>query len=85
MTTDRINHFLFGDYATDGDYTEEFLEFYRTLDAHIGELRDLLDSETTLIIASDHGFTHLTHEVYLNQWLVERVAQILDRRPPRPQ
>jgi len=72
MTTDRINHFLFGDYATDGDYTEEFLEFYRTLDAHIGELRDLLDSETTLIIASDHGFTHLTHEVYLNQWLVEK-------------
>ena len=71
MTTDRVNHFLFGDYATDGDYAEEFLEFYRTLDAYIGELRDLLDSETTLIIASDHGFTHLTHEVYLNQWLAD--------------
>ena len=71
MTTDRMNHFLFGDYATDGEYAEEFLEFYRTLDAYIGEVRQMLDSETTLIVASDHGFTHLTHEVYLNKWLEE--------------
>jgi predicted AlkP superfamily phosphohydrolase/phosphomutase len=71
MTTDRVNHFLFGDYATDGEYAEEFLEFYRTLDAYIGEIRQLLGSETTLIVASDHGFTHLTHEVYLNKWLEE--------------
>ena len=71
MTTDRVNHFLFGDYETDGEYADEFLEFYRTLDAYIGEIRQLLDAETTLIVASDHGFTHLTHEVYLNKWLEE--------------
>ena len=71
MTTDRVNHFLFGDYATDGEYADEFLEFYRTLDAYIGEINQQLDDETTLIIASDHGFTHLTHEVYLNQWLAD--------------
>ena len=71
MTTDRVNHFLFGEYATDGEYAEEFLEFYRTLDAYIGEVRELLDSETTLIVASDHGFTHLRHEVSLNKWLKE--------------
>ena len=69
MTTDRVNHFLFGDYATDGEYAEEFLEFYQTLDAYIGEVQQLIDPETTLIVASDHGFTHLTHEVYLNKWL----------------
>ncbi|MDB2262051.1 alkaline phosphatase family protein [Halorubrum ezzemoulense] len=71
MTTDRVNHFLFGDYATDGEYADEFLDFYQTLDAYIGEVRQLIDSETTLIVASDHGFTHLTHEVYLNKWLEE--------------
>jgi predicted AlkP superfamily phosphohydrolase/phosphomutase len=69
MTTDRVNHFLFGDYATDGEYAEEFLEFYQTLDAYIGEVQQLIDPETTLIVASDHGFTRLTHEVYLNKWL----------------
>ena len=72
MTTDRVNHFLFGDYANGGEYAEAFLEFYRTLDAYIGGIRQTLDEETTLIIASDHGFTELTHEVYLNQWLADQ-------------
>jgi len=71
MSTDRVNHFLFGDYATEGKYKNEFLDFYRKLDAYIGEVRNMLDSDTDLIVASDHGFTHLVHDVYLNQWLVE--------------
>jgi predicted AlkP superfamily phosphohydrolase/phosphomutase len=69
MATDRVNHFLFGDYANDGEYAEEFLEFYRTLDEYIGELRALLDDETELVIASDHGFTELEYEVHCNRWL----------------
>ena len=69
MSTDRVNHFLFGDYATDGEYKTEFLEFYRTLDEYIGEIRELLDDDTTLIVASDHGFTRLEWEVNCNHWL----------------
>jgi predicted AlkP superfamily phosphohydrolase/phosphomutase len=69
MSTDRVNHFLFGDYATDGEYADEFLEFYRTLDEYIGELRSLLDETTELVIASDHGFTQLEYEVHCNRWL----------------
>jgi len=60
MSTDRVNHFLFGDYANDGEYKDDFLDFYRTLDEYIGEIRDSLDDDTTLIVASDHGFTELT-------------------------
>ena len=71
MSTDRVNHFLFGDYATDGEYKAEFLEFYRTLDEYIGELRAALDDDTTLIVASDHGFTRLEWEVNCNQFLAE--------------
>ncbi|MFC6765382.1 alkaline phosphatase family protein [Natrinema soli] len=71
MTTDRVNHFLFGDYATDGEYADEFLEFYRTLDEYIGDVRDRLDDDTTLVVASDHGFTQLEYEVNLNQWLAD--------------
>jgi len=71
MSTDRVNHFLFGDYATDGEYRPEFLEFYRTLDGYIGEIRDALDDDTTLIVASDHGFTRLEWEVNCNQFLAE--------------
>ncbi|EMA63039.1 alkaline phosphatase family protein [Halorubrum lipolyticum] len=71
MSTDRVNHFLFGDYENDGEYAEEFLEFYRTLDEYIGEIRDRLDDDTTLIVASDHGFTELTWEVNCNQFLAD--------------
>jgi len=69
MTTDRVNHFLFEHYEADGEYAEAFLEFYRTVDRYLGELRDLLDEETTMVVASDHGFTTLEHEVKCNVWL----------------
>jgi predicted AlkP superfamily phosphohydrolase/phosphomutase len=69
MTTDRVNHFLFKHYEEDGEYREEFLDFYRTLDRYIGELRAALDDDVTLVIASDHGFTSLDYEVHCNEWL----------------
>jgi predicted AlkP superfamily phosphohydrolase/phosphomutase len=71
MTTDRVNHFLFKDYAQDGEYKEEFLEFYAKLDRYLGELRTMLDEDTTMVVASDHGFTTLDHEVKCNVWLEE--------------
>ncbi len=71
MTTDRVNHFLFKHYAEDGEYREEFLEFYAKVDRYLGELRELLDDETTMVVASDHGFTTLEWEVKCNVWLEE--------------
>ena len=71
MTTDRVNHFLFKHYAEDGEYKEEFLEFYSKLDEYLGTLRGLLDDETTMVVASDHGFTSLDYEVKCNIWLEE--------------
>jgi predicted AlkP superfamily phosphohydrolase/phosphomutase len=69
MTTDRVNHFLFEDYEKDGENKEAFLDFYRKVDDYIGQIRDMLDDDTTLIVASDHGFTTLEHEVHCNRWL----------------
>ena len=69
MTTDRVNHFLFGDYANDTDDADAFLEFYRSLDDYIGRIYDDLPEDVSLVIASDHGFTELVHEVNCNEWL----------------
>jgi len=69
MTTDRVNHFLFEDYETDGEYAEEFLEFYRQVDEYLGDLRERLPEDVTMIVASDHGFTTLEQEVHCNEWL----------------
>jgi uncharacterized sulfatase len=69
MTTDRVNHFLFKHYARGGEYREEFVDFYRKVDRYLGELRGMLDDDTTMLVASDHGFTTLEYEVHLNEWL----------------
>ncbi len=71
MTTDRVNHFLFKDYERDGEYKDEFFEFYQTVDDYIGQLRESLPEDVTLIVASDHGFTSLDYEVHFNAWLQE--------------
>jgi predicted AlkP superfamily phosphohydrolase/phosphomutase len=83
MTTDRVNHFLFKDYErlapgatgdTEGlkeENRELFLEFYRQVDEYIGEIRGMLPDDVTLVVASDHGFTSLDHEVNCNAWLRE--------------
>ncbi|MGM0590902.1 MAG: alkaline phosphatase family protein [Halobacteriota archaeon] len=69
MTTDRVNHFLFKDYERDGPNKDAFMEFYRTLDEYLGEIRSTLPEDVTLVIASDHGFTSLDYEVHCNEWL----------------
>jgi len=69
MATDRVNHFLFEDYETGGEYHDEFMEFYRKLDGYLGDLRESLADDVTMIVASDHGFTTERYEVKLNQWL----------------
>ncbi len=72
MATDRVNHFLFREYLNDGQYADDFLEFYRRLDEYIGAIREQLDDDTTLLVASDHGFTELEYEVNCNKWLADQ-------------
>ncbi|MFB6183566.1 MAG: alkaline phosphatase family protein [Haloarculaceae archaeon] len=69
MTTDRVNHFLFEHYERDGEYHEEFFEFYRKVDEYLGKLREMLPDDVTMMVASDHGFTTLDYEVHFNEWL----------------
>ncbi|KAA9398928.1 nucleotide pyrophosphatase [Haloarcula sp. CBA1130] len=69
MTTDRVNHFLFKDYERDGENQDAFLEFYKQVDAYLGDLRDRLPDDVTMVVASDHGFTSLDYEVHFNEWL----------------
>jgi predicted AlkP superfamily phosphohydrolase/phosphomutase len=65
--TDRLHHFFF-DAAFDGSHAfhDDFIAYYRRADALMGELFDGLGSETRLIVLSDHGFTRLKTQVYVN-------------------
>jgi predicted AlkP superfamily phosphohydrolase/phosphomutase len=53
-----------------GQYHDIILDCYRKADVLVGRLINALaDSETDVIILSDHGFGPLHKDVYLNEWL----------------
>lgn len=73
METDRLHHFMW-QYMEDDDprYGPKFIDAYRQIDKLAGQIVDKLRDDDQLIILSDHGFTSLKKEVYLNVWLEEQ-------------
>jgi len=75
--TDRLHHYLW-DALDDSThpYHEAFLDYYRRVDSFIGNIhsrfRRLTDEDEPaagIFILSDHGFTGVKQEFYLNAWL----------------
>jgi predicted AlkP superfamily phosphohydrolase/phosphomutase len=75
--TDRLQHFLWNAYTdTEHSHHKKFLDYYRQIDQVIAyvtkSFRRLNESDEGLFLLSDHGFTGIEQEVYLNVWLEER-------------
>lgn len=81
--TDRLHHYLWSA-LVDGKHEQHkfFIDFYRELDAFIGEVYGRVDDNTSLIMLSDHGFTEIKKEVYLNTWLREKGYLKFKKEPP---
>ena len=72
METDRLHHFYWEEMEQGHErYAPAFLDFYRRVDAVLGEVRSWLDDDTALVVLSDHGFCTIRQEVYVNTWLRE--------------
>jgi predicted AlkP superfamily phosphohydrolase/phosphomutase len=71
--TDRLHHYLWVA-LQDEKHPEHkfFLDFYKTLDVFIGDMFIRAGDKLPFLILSDHGFTTIKKEVYLNIWLKER-------------
>jgi len=70
--TDRLQHF-FIDCAAEGKYFPKFERFYREIDSLIGQLARAAQKDGAVFLTcSDHGFTVIKTEVYLNNWLIEQ-------------
>ena len=72
METDRLHHF-FWEYMETGHsvWREKFYQFYNRIDKLLGEIILSIPEEIPLMLLSDHGFTSLKKEVYLNKWLTD--------------
>jgi predicted AlkP superfamily phosphohydrolase/phosphomutase len=69
--TDRLQHLYWDKLMPDdgADPDPIVARYYRQVDEHIGDLRDKLEPEDTLLIVSDHGFVKLHGNFMTNEWL----------------
>jgi len=81
--TDRLHHFFF-DASEDAShpYNRDFIDYYRRIDSFFGRLSTLIGTDTRLIVLSDHGFTRLRTQVYLNHILRTRGYLMFKRTDP---
>ncbi len=71
--TDRLHHYLW--VALDDESHPQhdfFIGFYKKLDTFIGEMYKKVGDDIPFVMLSDHGFTTIKKEVYLNAWLREQ-------------
>ena len=52
-----------------GLHCEEWNEVYRSVDRQIGSLLESIDSDTTVLVISDHGWKRFPGSLNLNAWL----------------
>ncbi len=85
METDRVGHFFWEDFENgDPEFAPLISGFFDKVDEFIAEVADRLDSETTLIVMSDHGFCGLKKEVYVNNALAEAGFLMTGPEPKEP-
>jgi predicted AlkP superfamily phosphohydrolase/phosphomutase len=85
--TDRLHHFLWNAYPDPNHpHHENFLEYYRQIDRLINKIyttfRKNSGDEENLFLMSDHGFTGIIQEVYINAWLEkEKLLKFTNSQP----
>ncbi len=81
--TDRLQHFQWHAVADESHPNHaRAMEFYHKADAVVGRIVDRLGDNDALYAMSDHGFTGIETEVYLNRWLVENGYLSWEKDPP---
>jgi predicted AlkP superfamily phosphohydrolase/phosphomutase len=71
-TSDRVQH-LFYRHMENGDarWRDAIEQLYRRMDGLAGKTMRYVDSDTVLMVLSDHGFCSFRRAVNLNSWLRE--------------
>jgi predicted AlkP superfamily phosphohydrolase/phosphomutase len=80
-STDRLQHFFWDAIEDEGHkYHSAFKDYYRRVDNFLGAVAERLRDET-MFIMSDHGFTGIDKQVYLNRWLIDNGFLKLNDNP----
>jgi len=78
--TDTISHAMWKfmdethplhDPAKAEKYGDAIRDYYQAVDAHLAQIVDDMDDNTTLVIMSDHGFGPFHKFIHVNNWLLK--------------
>ena len=92
MGTDRIHHGMWKyldkthpRYEPGNKYENAILDYYRYLDRQVGELLEMLDDDTAVLVVSDHGAQAMQGGICFNEWLRQEGYLVLKEEPPTGQ
>ena len=71
-------------YEPGSPYESVVPDYYAYLDGEIGRLLELLDEETIVLVASDHGAQRLEGGFCVNEWLRREGLLVLKEEPAAP-
>lgn len=90
--TDRLQHTMWSyidekhnDFKGESEFKNSLFDYYKYLDAKLAETIKLCDKETTIIVASDHGFNRMDGRVNLNDWLRNNGYLVMKENIDAPQ
>jgi predicted AlkP superfamily phosphohydrolase/phosphomutase len=85
---DRVHHgfWQFHDpghvqYEPGNPYREVVRDYYLHLDHEVGQILEMLDDDTVVLVVSDHGAQRLDGGFCVNQWLVNEGLLVLNETP----
>lgn len=86
--SDWVNHGFFKymdeknrNYEPNSEFKNALKDYYKLVDKNLGELIDLLEKETTIIVVSDHGMTRMNNRFNLSDWLLKGGYLVLKEEP----
>lgn len=62
-------------------YQNVIRDYYRYLDDEVGQILELIDEETAILVVSDHGAQRLDGGFCVNEWLVRQGLLVLNEYP----
>jgi predicted AlkP superfamily phosphohydrolase/phosphomutase len=72
-------------YVKGNPYENVILDYYKYVDAKLGDLLAACGRETIVLVVSDHGAKRMKGAFCINEWLIEEGDLVLKERPQKPE
>lgn len=85
---DRVHHAFWRYYdethhmhEPNSKYEHVIRDYYKAMDKYIGEILELIDDNTYVLVASDHGVKAMRGAFCINEWLIKEKYLVMKKMP----